>query len=87
MNVIDTTDPVLVGVPADATLECDAIPTAPTVVTATDNCTNSLTVSYTETIGTGCPYVITRSWDVTDRSGERTTGKQRINLIDTTDHD
>ena len=28
ITVQDTTDPVLVGVPADATVECDAVPAA-----------------------------------------------------------
>ncbi len=84
INVIDTTDPVLVGVPADETVDCDAIPTAP-IVTATDNCSTNLTVNYNETIGTGCPYTITRTWDVTDDCGNTTTATQTINVIDTTD--
>ncbi len=84
INVIDTTDPVLVGVPADEIVECDAIPAAP-VVTATDNCATNLTVNYNETIGTGCPYTITRTWDVTDDCGNTTTATQTINVIDTTD--
>ncbi|MBA6154908.1 hypothetical protein, partial [Gelidibacter maritimus] len=37
ITVIDSTNPILVGVPADVTVQCDAIPTVPTV-TATDNC-------------------------------------------------
>ncbi len=84
INVIDTTDPVLAGVPADATVECDAIPAAATV-TATDNCSTGLTVNYSETIGTGCPYTITRTWEVTDDCGNTTTATQTINVIDTTD--
>ena len=84
INVIDTTDPVLAGVPADAVVECDAIPTAP-IVTATDNCTSNLTVNYNETIGTGCPYTLTRSWTVTDDCGNTATATQTINVIDTTD--
>ncbi len=84
INVIDTTDPILVGVPVDETVACDAIPAAP-IVTATDNCATNLTVNYNETIGTGCPYTITRTWDVTDDCGNTTTATQTINVIDTTD--
>uniref|UniRef100_UPI000A7663A0 hypothetical protein n=1 Tax=Mangrovimonas sp. ST2L15 TaxID=1645916 RepID=UPI000A7663A0 len=51
ITVEDNTPPVLVGVPADVTVECDAIP-APVVVTATDNCDTTLTVSYSETTNT-----------------------------------
>ena len=50
IDVIDTTNPVLVGVPADATVECDAVPVA-AVVTATDNCATGMTVNYNEVIG------------------------------------
>ena len=40
--------PVLTGVPADATVQCDNIPAAATV-TATDNCDPTITVTFTET--------------------------------------
>ena len=45
LTVIDTIDPVLVGVPADATVECTDIP-APAEVNATDNCADDLIVSF-----------------------------------------
>ena len=48
ITVQDTQPPTLVGVPADVTVECTAIPAAATV-TATDNCDPTLTVNYTET--------------------------------------
>ena len=83
ITVEDTTDPVLVGVPGDVTVECDAIPSAP-VVTATDNCSTGLVVSYNETIGTGCPYVITRTWETTDDCGNTISATQNITVEDTT---
>jgi gliding motility-associated-like protein len=79
----DTTPPVLIGVPSDATVECDAIPLAP-VVSATDNCSSNLTVNYNEIIGTGCPYIITRTWDVTDGCGNSFSTSQNITVEDTT---
>ncbi|MCF1423307.1 HYR-like domain-containing protein, partial [Mangrovimonas futianensis] len=74
ITVEDNTPPVLVGVPADATVECDAIP-APAVVTATDNCDTTLTVSYSETTNTVNDGVgtIIREWSVTDNDGNTTT--------------
>ena len=84
INVIDSTDPVLVGVPANITVECGAIPNAP-IVTATDNCSTDLTVNYNETIGNGCPYVITRTWEVTDDCGNSTSATQILTVDDTTD--
>ena len=43
-----------------------------------------MTVNYIELIGIGCPYVITRNWDVTDDCGNTTTQTQTIQVIDTT---
>src|SRR6185369_757836 len=37
LTVVDTTPPMLAACPPDATVECSAVPTAPTL-TATDNC-------------------------------------------------
>ncbi|WP_157492010.1 HYR domain-containing protein, partial [Mangrovimonas sp. ST2L15] len=86
-NIIveDNTPPVLVGVPADVTVECDAIP-APAVVTATDNCDTTLTVSYSETTNTVNDGVgtIVREWSVTDNDGNTTTQTQTITVEDNT---
>ena len=45
VTVQDTTDPILAGVPADETVECDAIPSASTAVSATDNCDTDVELS------------------------------------------
>ena len=84
-TVIDSTAPVLVGVPSDITVQCDAIP-APATVSATDNCDATLTVNYTETSNTVVDGVgsITREWSVTDNGGNTTTETQTITVIDST---
>ena len=83
ITVEDTMLPILVNVPSDTTVDCGAIPAA-AVVTATDNCTNNLTVNFTENIGIGCPYMITRTWTVTDDCGNEPTASQVITVDDTT---
>ncbi len=78
----DTTDPAFVEeCPADVTVECDAVPTAPTL-TATDVCDPAPVVTFDEsTVGD----VITRTWTATDASGNSTVCTQLITLVDTTD--
>ena len=45
VNVIDTTKPVFNGnLPADVTVQCDAVPT-PVVLTASDTCDNNVVSS------------------------------------------
>ena len=87
ITVQDTTDPVLAGVPADVTIECDNIPDAATP-TATDNCDAEVDIEYTEVRTDGnCPdnYTLTRTWVATDNCGNSTTGTQVITVQDTTD--
>ena len=86
INVIDTTAPTLVDVPADATVECDAVPAAADV-TATDNCDAAPVVTLEETITPGActgQYTITRTWTATDDCGNSSSATQTINVIDTT---
>ncbi|MEC4051164.1 gliding motility-associated C-terminal domain-containing protein, partial [Flavobacterium sp. SUN046] len=70
--------------PNDVTVECNAVPTAPTL-TATDNC-GTATVTYNEvnTAGT-CPgsYTLTRTWLATDLCGMIRTHVQTITVKDT----
>ncbi|MBL0315876.1 MAG: hypothetical protein IPP69_08890 [Flavobacteriales bacterium] len=83
LYVTDTTDPSLVGVPANVTVECDAIPAVP-VVTGIDNCDMNVAVSFNETATEGCPYTITRTWTGVDNCGNDVTSSQTITVIDTT---
>ncbi|WP_411032405.1 gliding motility-associated C-terminal domain-containing protein [Spongiimicrobium sp. 3-5] len=86
ITVQDTTNPVFVGtLPADITVECDAVP-APETFTATDNC-GTATVAFTETRTDGsCPsdYSLERTWTATDECGLTTVHIQTITVQDTT---
>ena len=87
ITVEDTTAPVFVeALPADETVECDAVPAAVTL-TATDNCDAAVEVMFEESIADGaCPqaYTITRTWTVSDCAGNTTEYVQTIEVQDTT---
>ena len=78
----DTENPVLAGVPSDVTVDCNQIPATPSV-SVTDNCDNEVDIVYSETVGNGCPYTITRTWTATDDCGNSTTVSQSITVNDT----
>ena len=88
ITVEDTTAPTFnETLPVDATVSCDAVPSAVTL-TATDNCDASVTVNFSEVI-TGqddaCPseYTISRTWSVSDCAGNETTHTQVVTVEDT----
>ena len=89
VNVIDTTKPVFNGnLPANVTVQCDAVPT-PVVLTASDTCDNNVVVVYSESFSgqnDNCAntYTITRNWSVTDCAENNTQHTQIVNVIDTT---
>jgi gliding motility-associated-like protein len=89
VTVQDTTAPTFNGqVPGDITVQCDSVP-APVVLTASDNCDNSVQVAYTESFegqndNCGDNYVITRNWSVTDCAGNNTQHTQIVTVQDTT---
>ncbi|MFH6772290.1 gliding motility-associated C-terminal domain-containing protein, partial [Gaetbulibacter aestuarii] len=87
ITVQDVTPPTFVETLPNTNLmvECDAVPTAPTL-TATDNC-SSATVTYSEDRADGdCPsnYTLTRTWTATDECGLTTVFVQTIMVQDTT---
>jgi len=85
-KVIDVTDPVLTGIPDDVTVECDQIPTPPTV-TAMDNCDNHVDIELSEsTVPGNCAdeYTLIRTWTATDNCGNTATASQTITVRDTT---
>ena len=95
VHVIDTVPPTLLNIPPNVTVECDAIPTAPSTgaFNAADNCDLSVTVSFLETEirnpdTTICAhwtdYVIKREWTATDNCGNSRTYTQLIQIEDTT---
>ena len=89
ITVQDTTAPTFNGqVPGPITVQCDNIP-APAVLTASDNCDNSVSVVYSESFdgqqdGCGANYTITRNWSVTDCAGNNTQHVQIVTVQDTT---
>jgi len=86
ITVQDTTPPVITGVPADETVECDSVP-APAEPTAADNCDQDVPVIFGETRTDGdCPnrYTLTRTWTATDECGNSTNETQVITVQDTT---
>ncbi|THU30207.1 hypothetical protein FAM09_30360 [Niastella caeni] len=80
----DTQAPQFVGVPANITIQCDNIPAAP-VVTANDNCSPSVAVTYAEAVSVveGCG-TITRTWTTTDLCGNTATATQVLTVVDNT---
>ena len=85
ISVVDTTDPVLAGVPGDVTINLNNTgSTIPDVanVTATDNCDNDVTVTMEENRTEGCTYTITRTWTATDNCGNNVSASQVITVID-----
>ncbi|MCB9232654.1 MAG: HYR domain-containing protein [Bacteroidia bacterium] len=84
ISVQDQVAPVLAGVPADAAVSCDNIPSAPTV-SATDNCDASPTVTFSSAITPGnCAgnYTLTRTWTATDACGNSSSASQTLEVSD-----
>ena len=84
ISVGDNTAPTLAGIPADETVECDAIPAAANGVSASDNCDANPTITFDETIEPGAcagSYTITRIWTATDDCGNEATAEQIITVL------
>ncbi len=87
ITVQDTTDPELLGIPADAIVECNEVPTLPQP-TATDNCDADVEITFSEIRTDGdCSnsYTLTRTWTAIDNCGNEDTQTQIITVQDTTD--
>jgi len=86
IEVDDTLAPVLAGVPANTSAECDAVP-APAAVTANDACDAAPIVTLAESTTPGdCPddYTLTRTWTATDVCGNSAGAGHTIAVADTT---
>ena len=87
ITVIDTTLPTWdQAMPGDETVECDAVPTAPSPITASDNCDAMVDVTFNEVQTPGnCPdaYTITRTWTASDNCGNSAVHIQTITVEDT----
>ena len=87
ITVVDDVAPVLIGVPNDVTVECDAVPGPSTDVNATDNCSGNPVITFNETRQNGgCPknYTLTRTWTATDSCGNSNSKSQVVTVVDTT---
>ncbi len=87
LSVQDTTRPVFVFVPADATVSCDAIPTVGQPQ-ASDNCTADVEINYNGETRTDGPcadtYTLRRRWTATDLCGNTTLAEQVLTVRDLT---
>jgi gliding motility-associated-like protein len=87
INVQDITAPEFTYVPANVTVECDAVPEVGTP-TATDLCDTEVSVAYQGEVRAdgNCAnnYTLTRTWTATDNCGNVATATQVINVVDTT---
>ncbi len=93
VTVQDQIIPVLLGVPPSATVECDAVPSAPLIGTdiiALDNCSGTGILLNETSNKSGNPdfcsdysYTITRTWTATDVSGNAVAFSQTITVQDT----
>ncbi|MBK8721379.1 MAG: DUF11 domain-containing protein [Saprospiraceae bacterium] len=85
ITVRDTKAPVIVGCPANVTVECDAVPN-PATPTATDNCDSQVSITYNQDKANGnCTdsYVLTRTWIATDNCNNNSQCVQTITVRDT----
>ena len=86
-NVVvnNTKAPILVGVPPNATINCNATAMIPAVVTAEGNCDKSVVVLMNEvnTPNSPCGYTLKRTWTATDNCGNSSSKIQTITVIDT----
>ncbi|MEZ5030626.1 MAG: gliding motility-associated C-terminal domain-containing protein [Saprospiraceae bacterium] len=85
LTIVDTTAPILIGVPADETVECDEVPD-PANVKAVDACDPDVDVVYNEErIDGSCPqsYTLIRTWIAVDDCGNETSDTQKITVEDT----
>lgn len=95
VHVVDTVAPQLLSVPANVTVECDAIPAPPAnaSLNAQDNCMGPVGILLAETEirnpdTTTCEhwtdYIVKREWTATDQCGNARTYTQFIQIEDTT---
>ncbi|MBK9982996.1 MAG: HYR domain-containing protein [Saprospiraceae bacterium] len=85
MKLVDKIPPVIHGVPADISVNCDEIPAPPTDIYATDDCLCACILTYSQSNpAPGCQdgQVIKRTWTAKDDCGNQAVAVQNITLID-----
>lgn len=80
VTVQDQIKPYFTAVPANVTVQCATIPAVGTA-TATDNCDNSVSVTYNGQTAIGACTLI-RQWTAADESGNTRTATQKITVQD-----
>ena len=85
ITITDDTAPVIVGVPADVTLDCGQLLPILPQIDIQDDCTALPQFSFDEnTVVSGCERITTRTWTATDGCGNTTNASQRITRVDQT---
>ena len=82
--IVDTEAPIAPAAPADVVTTCDNIP-APVTLTATDNCSDNITVSPVDDAASGdCAgqLTIVRTWTFADDCGNMSSVSQNIMVSD-----
>ena len=85
-SIQDITAPVAPEAPATITVACASDVPAADSLTATDNCTGTITAQAVDTTTPGsCPnsFIVTRTWTFTDACNNSSSVSQTINVIDT----
>ncbi len=86
INIVDTEDPILSGLPENATYTCEEEIPAPAQVTAWDECQGELEVDYsTSTDDSSCPVLIYRTWTANDGCDNEASYTQTITITDDVD--
>lgn len=84
ITVIDSSPPLLEGIPLDKTEECFDLPEIP-AVTAIDNCDPEVEISFYEDVEFGdCSISVIRTWIALDDCGNETSQSQTLIFEDTT---
>ncbi|MFT6319201.1 MAG: subtilisin-like proprotein convertase family protein, partial [Granulosicoccus sp.] len=86
ITIQDSEAPSLWGVPSNTTVDCNSqVPAIPNV-TATDNCSGIMSITYDSLLTSeNCPYSITRTWTATDSCNNSVTESYTIYVLDDVD--
>ncbi|MES2797846.1 MAG: hypothetical protein V4683_17895, partial [Bacteroidota bacterium] len=87
ISAVDETDPIPPSAPSAASYQCIGDVPAPGDLTATDNCSDDITVTGVDQTDSSnpCNVIITRTWTFTDDCGNSSSTSQTITVIDDTD--
>ncbi|WP_272490625.1 PKD domain-containing protein, partial [Mangrovimonas futianensis] len=86
ITVSDTLAPVAPAAPADMSYQCLADVPAPGDLSATDNCSGTITVTGVDSVNDAdpCNITVTRTWTFTDDCNNSSSVTQTISVSDTT---